>query len=182
MTLGTGMGAWVLLAGLFFPLGMARAGGQTLPDSLVGLDGNAVPSSEYEGKVVLFVNVASKCGFTTQYEALQNIYETFKDRGFVVVGVPCNQFGSQEPGSAGEIKEFCSLTYGVQFPMLAKQKVNGTQRSPLYRFLIGRGTPVMWNFEKFLVGRDGKVIDRYRSMTAPDSSKLLKAIEKALGQ
>jgi len=182
MALGTGMGACVMMMGLALPLGMARAARPAMPDSLTRLDGTDMPTADLEGKVLLFVNVASKCGFTPQYEGLQNLHETYKDQGLVILGVPCNQFGSQEPGSAGEIKQFCSLNFGVSFGMLQKQDVNGDARSALYNHLIGGGIRVLWNFEKFLIGRDGAVVDRFRSVTAPDSSKFIKAIEKALAQ
>jgi glutathione peroxidase-family protein len=152
--------------------------------ALVGIDGQPLPAEAVAGKVVLFVNVASKCGFTPQYDGLQKLWQTYKDRGFVIVGVPCNQFGGQEPGSSTEIASFCRLNYGVDFPLLEKQDVNGTNRSKLYAWLVGSpagdGSDVKWNFEKFLVGRDGRVIDRWRSMTGPDSDALKTAIEAAL--
>jgi glutathione peroxidase-family protein len=182
VSVGTSLGAWVMLAGLIWPFGVARADRPPMPDKLTLLDGTDLSIADLEGKVVVFVNVASKCGFTGQYEGLQNLYETFKDRGLVIVGVPCNQFGAQEPGTATDIAQFCSLTYGVDFPMLSKQDVNGDKRSLLYKHLVGGGTRVLWNFEKFLKGRDGKVIARYRSVTGPDSGKLVKAIEKALAE
>ena len=133
-------------------------------------------------KLVLVVNVASKCGFTKQYKELQQTYSEFSHRGFVVLGVPCNQFGAQESGSAGEIQSFCRLNFGVDFPLLHKQDVNGSDRSPLYDYLLKGRTPVLWNFEKVLVGKDGKVIDRFRSTTGPDSKKILTAIQSALGE
>lgn len=179
---GFGFGAWVVVAGLFWPFAMARAGRPEMPATLTLLDGSVAPSSDFEGKVLLFVNVASKCGFTPQYEGLQNLHETYQGKGLEVIGVPCNQFKAQEPGDANDIQQFCSLTYGVEFPLLAKQDVNGDARSDLYKHLVGGGTRVLWNFEKFLVGRDGEVVDRFRSMTAPDSAKLIKAIEKALAK
>ena len=130
-------------------------------------------SSEWSGKAVLFVNVASRCGFTDQYDGLQKLWTEYKEKGLVVVGVPCNQFGSQEPGKPEEIQSFCRMNFGVDFPLLEKQKVNGGERSPLYSFLLeGFKTPVAWNFEKILVGRDGAVVDRFRSATGPDSDKL----------
>ena len=162
--------------------GSDKAVAQTMPAKLTSLAGETIETSEWAGKVVLYVNVASKCGFTTQYDGLQKLWTTYKDRGLVIVGVPCNQFGSQEPGKAAEIQNFCRINYGVDFPLLEKQNVNGGKRSALYKFLLkGRSTPVMWNFEKFLVGRDGAVIDRYRSTTAPDDKALIAEIEKALG-
>lgn len=151
---------------------------------MIALDGSRFDPSTLSGKVVLFVNVASKCGFTGQYEGLQSLYAAHKDEGLVVVGVPCNQFGWQEPGNAGEISSFCRMTYGVDFPMLEKQSVNGKDRSALYQWLvgspIGAGSDVRWNFEKFLVGRDGKVIGRYRSQEAPLGGELERAVVAAL--
>ena len=151
---------------------------------LVRLDGTPLPDEVLDDKVVLFVNVASKCGFTPQYEGLQALWEEYEARGLVVVGVPCNQFGRQEPGSAEEIATFCSLNYGVSFPLLEKQDVNGSERSALYARLIdsevGGGDKVSWNFEKFLVGRDGRVRARFSSKVSPESSELRQAIEAAL--
>ena len=153
-------------------------------ESLTQIDGQTLPQEVLKGKVVLFVNVASKCGFTPQYDGLQALYETYKDQGFTIVGSPCNQFGAQEPGGSEEIASFCRLNFGVNFPLLEKQDVNGANRSPLYRFLVnsdvGGGKDIKWNFGKFLVGRDGKVIDRWGSMTKPQAGKLTKAVEAAL--
>ena len=152
--------------------------------SLVMLDGSSQPASQFADKVVLIVNVASRCGFTPQYDGLQALYEEFKEQGLVVVGVPCNQFGSQEPGTAEEIQSFCRLNYGVEFPLLDKQDVNGAQRSELYKRLVssqvGKGKDIKWNFEKFIVGRDGTVVNRFSSVTGAKSSKLRQAIEAAL--
>lgn len=149
------------------------------------LDGTPFDRSEIEGKAVLFVNVASKCGLTPQYEGLVKLHHTYRDKGFVVVGVPCNQFLGQEPGSSEEIASFCSATYGVDFPLLEKQDVNGKNRSPLYQFLIGSdaggGTDIAWNFEKFLVGRDGSVQRRFSPKTVPEASEVVAAIEGAIG-
>ena len=162
--------------------GSADSAAQTMPANLTLLSGDSMESSKWDGKVLLYVNVASRCGFTTQYDGLQKLWTDYKDRGLVVVGVPCNQFGSQEPGQAEEIQSFCRINYGVDFPLLDKQNVNGKARSELYKYLLANfKTPVAWNFEKILVGRDGKVIDRFRSATTPDSDKLKAAIESALG-
>ena len=154
--------------------------------ALESLDGTPFPVDELVGKVVLFVNVASRCGFTPQYEGLQALYEAHAKEGLVVVGVPCNQFAWQEPGSADEIANFCRMTYGVSFPMLAKQAVNGAGRSPLYQWLIGSakggGQRVAWNFEKFLVGRDGEVRARFGSRVAPSDPSLVQSIEQALAE
>ena len=168
-----------MMLGMVFGSGKSEA--QTMPANVTSLAGETMETSDWSGKVVLFVNVASRCGFTTQYDGLQALWKQYRDRGLVVVGVPCNQFGSQEPGQATEIQSFCRINYGVDFPLLEKQDVNGKGQSALYSFLLKGRTPVLWNFEKVLVGRDGAVIDRYRSTTAPDSDSLVKAIESALG-
>lgn len=153
-------------------------------ESLIQNDGSPMLAETLQGKVVLFVNVASKCGFTPQYDGLQSLHDTYKDQGFTIVGTPCNQFGGQEPGGAEEIASFCRLNFGVDFPLLEKQDVNGEARSPLYQFLVnsdaGGGKDIKWNFGKFLVGRDGQVIERWGSMTKPQSKKLVGAVEGAL--
>jgi len=154
--------------------------------SLTSLNSEPFDNSSLEGKVVLFVNVASECGFTKQYDGLQQLYETYQERGLVVVGVPCNQFGGQEPGGAEEIATFCRINFGVTFPLLEKQEVNGSGRSELYTNLIsstaGNDKDIRWNFEKFLVDRSGNVVERFGSSTKPDSSTLTQAIEAALGE
>jgi len=156
-----------------------------LPQPLIAIDGTALPDASIAGKVLLIVNVASYCGYTPQYAGLQTLSQRYRDRGLVVLGVPCNQFGSQEPGSAAEIRSFCSTRYGVDFPMLAKQDVNGPTRSPLYAFLVdsqvGGGRDISWNFEKFLVGRDGRVLARFGSPVVPLDPTVLAAVELALG-
>lgn len=148
------------------------------------LDGTPLSAEEISGKVVLFVNVASRCGLTPQYEQLVEVYHRFRDKGFVIVGAPCNQFLGQEPGSSGEIAKFCSTTYGVDFPLLEKQDVNGAERSPLYQWLVGSaaggGSDIGWNFEKFLVGRDGSVVKRFSPRVKPDAPEVIAAIEAAL--
>jgi glutathione peroxidase len=152
--------------------------------ALKSLDGSPMSSETLEGKTVLFVNVASRCGYTSQYEGLQALYEEKKKEGLVIVGVPCNQFGSQEPGSAKEIATFCERNYGVTFPILEKQDVNGSGRSALYDYLVdskvGGGSDVGWNFEKFLVNKTGDVVGRFPSGVTPGSSKLAAAISDAL--
>ena len=150
------------------------------------LDGSPQPLSDYRGKVLLVVNVASKCGFTRQYAGLEKLYQAHKDRGFAVLGFPANDFMGQEPGTEAEIKSFCTLTYGVTFPMFSKISVKGKRIHPLYAFLTdeklhpGSGGEVSWNFNKFLIGRDGAVLAHYGSRTAPDDPELAAAIENAL--
>ncbi|MFT5586345.1 MAG: glutathione peroxidase-family protein [Cognaticolwellia sp.] len=164
----------------------AEAGtAQAIPQiSLTALDGEPLSKDTLDGKVVLFVNVASRCGYTPQYEGLEELYQSRKNKGLVIVGAPCNQFGSQEPGSAEEIATFCKLNYGVTFPLLAKQDVNGAERSALYSSLVGSeagdGRDIKWNFEKFLVNREGQVVGRYGSSTKPQSDELTAAIDALL--
>ncbi|MGB7417121.1 MAG: glutathione peroxidase [Thermosynechococcaceae cyanobacterium] len=152
-----------------------------LPTSLTTLEGSPLSSETLENKVILFVNVASQCGLTPQYEGLVALNNEFSSRGLVIIGVPCNQFGQQEPGSPEEIKEFAASKYDVNFPLLEKQDVNGANRSPLYQFLVGDGPDIGWNFGKFLLGRDGAVIERFEPQTTPNDADLKAAIEKALG-
>ena len=149
---------------------------------LVQLDGTPLPADNIKGKAVLVVNVASYCGYTGQYDALQALSQSRASDGLVVVGVPCNQFGGQEPGTQAEIASFCKDRFGVTFPLLEKQSVNGPDRSPLYQFLVGDGSDVRWNFEKFVVGRDGKVVERFGSGTTPDAPELARAIDTALAR
>jgi glutathione peroxidase len=150
------------------------------------LDGKPGRLSDYAGKVVLAVNVASKCGFTPQYAGLQALNDRYSERGFTVLGFPSNQFFNQEPGSAEQIQEFCSLNYGVSFPLFAKLDVKGSHQHPLYAILTevpddsGKAGNVAWNFEKFLVGRDGRVVRRFRSKVVPQDPKLVEAIEAIL--
>jgi glutathione peroxidase len=150
------------------------------------LDGKVESLSAYAGKVVLAVNVASKCGFTPQYAGLQALQDRYADRGLVVVGFPCNQFFGQEPGTAEQIQEFCSLNYGVSFPLFAKLDVKGPDQHPLYAILTevaddsGKAGNVRWNFEKFLVGRDGRAVRRFRSKVVPEDPALVGAIESLL--
>ena len=154
-------------------------------ESLVQIDGQPMPAESLQGKVVLFVNVASKCGFTPQYDGLQALYEQYKSQDFTIVGSPCNQFGGQEPGGSEEIASFCRLNFGVTFPLLEKQDVNGESRSLLYQFLVnseaGGGKDIKWNFGKFLVDKNGEVIGRWGSMTKPQAKKITNAIDAALG-
>jgi glutathione peroxidase len=159
----------------------------TLPDlPLRALDGRSAALSDYAGRVRLLVNVASRCGLTPQYAALEALHEKYADQGFTVLGFPSNQFMGQEPGTAEEIQEFCSATYGVTFPLFEKIDVNGPQRHPVYAALVevsdgaGEAGDVQWNFEKFLVGRDGTVLARIRPRTEPDDPGVVAAIEQAL--
>ena len=151
------------------------------------IDGTDQSLRDYAGKVALVVNVASQCGLTPQYGGLEELYATFKDRGLVVLGFPCNQFGGQEPGTEGEIKTFCETKFGVSFPLFGKIDVNGPNRDPLYAFLTSESTApdgpgdVRWNFAKFLVDRQGKVIARFPPTTAPVSEEIVSALEAALG-
>jgi glutathione peroxidase len=151
---------------------------------LKDIDGKSTSLKEYEGKVMLIVNVASNCGYTPQYAGLEALHEKYKGRGFAVLGFPCNQFGGQEPGTNEEIKQFCSSKYRVSFPLFDKIEVNGPNRHPLYAVLAGRGSPfpgdIKWNFNKFLIGRDGKILRLFDSKAKPDSAKLIQAVEKAL--
>lgn len=147
--------------------------------------GTPVRLSNYSGKVVLIVNVASKCGLTKQYSALESLYEKYRDQGLVVIGFPANEFGGQEPGTNDEIQEFCTLNFGVKFPVLEKIVVKGPGQHPLYRELT-RALPsasgdITWNFEKFLVGRKGEVVARFAPRTEPDDLTVVSAIEKELG-
>jgi len=145
------------------------------------IDGKAVPLATFKGKVTLLVNVASRCGYTPQYTALEAVYEKYKDRGFAIAGFPANNFGEQEPGTNEEIKQFCSAKYNVTFPMFAKISVLGGDQAPLYQFLTKTaGGEIQWNFTKFLVDRNGKVIQRFESAVTPDSPEVIAAIESAL--
>jgi len=149
------------------------------------LDGSACDLSQYKGKVVLIVNVASRCGYTPQYAGLQKLYDAHKDKGLVVLGFPANEFGAQEPGSDAEIAQFCSSKYGVTFPMFSKIVVKGSGIAPLYKTLTETAAPpgdVNWNFEKFLIGRDGTIKGRYKSGVGPDDAALKTAIEAELAK
>ena len=154
--------------------------------SVKDIDGKDQNLADYKGKVVLIVNVASKCGNTPQYAGLEKMYEQYKDKGFVIVGFPANDFGAQEPGTNAQIKEFCSATYDVKFPMMGKITVKGKDIAPLYKFLTEKETagdfagPIEWNFDKFLVDRNGNVIARFGNQTKPQEAKVTAAVEKAI--
>ena len=154
--------------------------------AISALDGKPLDLSQFAGRATLVVNVASRCGLTPQYAGLEELHERYRDRGFSVLGVPCNQFAGQEPGTAEEIATFCSTTYGVTFPMTEKVDVNGPDRHPLYTELTsvkdagGEAGDVQWNFEKFLIAPDGRVVGRFRPRVTPDAEELVSAIEQVL--
>jgi glutathione peroxidase len=157
-----------------------------LQGTMTSLAGQEVDLSQYQGKVVLIVNVASQCGYTPQYKGLQALYDKYAQKGFIVLGFPCNQFGRQEPGTAAQIAQFCQKNYGVTFDMFEKIEVNGKSQCELYKFLTSPDTdpkyagPIQWNFEKFLIARDGTVVARFSSSVAPESKALVEAIEREL--
>lgn len=166
---------------------MGQSGTQSIHQvELPRLNGKPESLSVYSGKVVLAVNVASRCGFTPQYGGLQALQDRYEDRGFTVLGFPCNQFFHQEPGTPEQIQEFCNLNYGVKFPLFAKLDVKGAGQHPLYAILSdsaddsGKAGNVSWNFEKFLVGRDGRVVRRFRSKVTPEDPRLVDAVEALL--
>jgi len=181
-----------MLPGVQSPADAGGKGGKkvapVLNFKMTTLDGKTLDLSQLRGKVVLLVNVASKCGYTGQYKALQALYEKHAKDGLVIVGVPSNDFGKQEPGTNEEIAKFCKAEYGVTFPMLAKVAVKGEGQTPLYKFLTSKETnprfagPIRWNFEKFLIGRDGQVVARYASDADPDSEEFQKAIRDQLAR
>ncbi len=184
------------------------AGGQITQFTMVSLEGDTIPFTRYEGKVILIVNTASKCGFTPQYAGLESLYQKYKDRGLVILGFPCNQFGGQEPGTATDIRSTCLRNYGVNFPMFAKIDVNGADEAPLYSFLKAKapfvaypdtklgsrlddmhrknktgfdeGNNIRWNFTKFLVSKDGTTVKRFESMVSPEQME--KDIEQLLAE
>jgi glutathione peroxidase len=164
-------------------MGAAMSGASSIHDfTMDSIDGKKVSLADYKGKVALVVNVASRCGFTPQYAGLEALYRRYKDRGFVVLGFPANNFRGQEPGTNEEIREFCTRKYDVTFPMFAKISVKGEDKAPLYQFLTQTGGEIPWNFTKFLIGRDGKVITRLEPKTTPESPESITAIEAALAR
>jgi glutathione peroxidase len=182
-------GAMMLLGSLLITTSptLGRAGEKTVYDfSMKSIAGDTIPLSRYRGKVLLLVNVASRCGFTPQYKDLEALYRKYQDRGFAILAFPANNFRGQEPGTDAEIKEFCTLNYGVTFPMFSKISVKGEDQHPLYRYLTsGEANPstsgeVQWNFQKYLVGRDGKVLAKFLSRVKPFSEELTAALENAL--
>lgn len=175
----------LLFLAAFFPF-LSMAVSSPLDFKMKDLDGKELDLAKWKGKVVLFVNVASQCGYTPQYEDMQKLWEKYKDKGLVLVGVPANEFGAQEPGTNEEIKQFCLTKYKATFPMLAKIVVKGEGIHPLYKFLTQKETnpefpgDVKWNFTKFLIGRDGKIAGRFESKVKPMAKELVDAVEKAL--
>ena len=172
---------------IFNPTPMEPVSASSVYDfSMKDIDGRDVKLDKYKGSVVMIVNTASRCGYTPQYEGLQKIYDQYKDRGFVVLGFPANNFMGQEPGTEKEIKEFCTLKYNVTFPMFSKISVTGTDQHPLYGFLTNKktnpefGGDISWNFNKFLIGRDGKVVGRWGSKDKPEDPEVKAVIEKQL--
>jgi glutathione peroxidase len=185
----------IMLAVLFALPGaaLAETGGKETrePDSLLGLEarrlgGGTEALERYRGEVLLVVNTASRCGYTDQYDGLQVLYDRYRDRGFSVLGFPSNDFGGQEPGSDSQIRTFCRLNYGVEFPMFSKVRVKGTDAHPVYAYLTSLpepiGGPVKWNFQKYLVDRKGKVVARYAPGVDPQDARLLEEIERLLGE
>ena len=174
-----------LFAAMTLVSALTASAGQTVLDVPVkNIDGKDTSLKEYKGKVMLVVNVASKCGYTKQYTGLEAIQQKYKDKGFTVVGFPCNQFGGQEPGTNEQIKQFCSSKFNVTFPLFDKIEVNGPSRHPLYTVLAGKESPfpgdIKWNFNKFLIGKDGKILKRFDSKVTPESPEMTAAIEAAL--
>jgi glutathione peroxidase len=173
-----------LIAFLILAMTTSAADSGLYTTPLKDIDGRETSLAPYKGQVLLVVNVASKCGHTPQYKDLETLYTGHKADGLVVLGFPCNQFGQQEPGTNSEIKEFCSLNYGVSFPLFDKLDVNGEHRHPLYTILAGAGSPfpgdIGWNFTKFLVGRDGRILARFASEVKPDAPQLVAAVHAAL--
>ena len=175
------------LAGALFIMSLTAMGASSVHEfTLKAIDGKPVALSHFKGQVMLLVNVASQCGYTPQYEGLEKLYETYKARGFVIAGFPANNFGGQEPGTDNEIQTFCKSKYGVTFPMFSKISVAGGDKAPLYGFLTDRtsnpnsGGEIQWNFTKFLVDRDGKVLQRFEPAVEPLSRELVSAVEAAL--
>ena len=185
-TVFTTAGPRYLLIGAILTMATSLFAGSSLYSfTLNSIEGKPAPLADYKGKVVLIVNVASQCGYTPQYSALESIYEKYKDQGFVILGFPANNFGAQEPGTNEEIKTFCSRKYNVTFPMYAKISVKGADKAPLYQYLTEQTGPglagdIKWNFTKFLVDRNGNIVQRFEPAVTPDSKEITGAIEKQL--
>ena len=176
---------WLLLVSIIMTTTVASYAADSIYDiPLKDIDGKDATLKPYSGKVMLVVNVASKCGYTPQYAGLEALYKKYSAQGLVICGFPCNQFGGQEPGPAADIKQFCTSKYDVTFPMFDKLEVNGEHRHPLYISLAGKESPfpgnIKWNFTKFLIGRDGKILNRFESKVKPDAEEMTKAVEAAL--
>lgn len=171
---------------MFVQEGMAAVENNAYQFSFIKLHSDQpLPLKAFEGKVVMVVNTASQCGFTPQFASLEKLYQKYKDRGFVIIGVPSNDFGHQEPGSSQDIETFCRVNYGVTFPMTEKTVVSGTHAHPFYIWayqILGLGTAPKWNFHKYLIDKHGKLVNYYYSMTSPDSSKISREIEKLLNE
>jgi glutathione peroxidase len=181
----TTMHKYLLIGALLTMATSLFAGSGLYSFTLNSIEGKPAPLAGYKGKVVLLVNVASQCGYTPQYSALESIYEKYKDQGFVILGFPANNFGAQEPGTNEEIKTFCSRKYSVTFPMYAKISVKGDDQAPLYSYLTKQTGPgisgdIKWNFTKFLVDKNGNVVQRFEPAVTPDSKEVTAAIEKQL--
>jgi glutathione peroxidase len=178
------MKQWIFFTSLFLLQALGLNGSSIYQVPLKDIGGSDVTLGDYKGKTLLIVNVASKCGLTKQYAGLEALYRKYKDRGLVVLGFPCNQFGGQEPGTNEEIQEFCSREFNVTFPLFDKIEVNGEDRSPLYERLAGPNSPfpgqIKWNFTKFLVGADGTILQRFEPRVAPDAPDLIAAVEASL--
>jgi glutathione peroxidase len=179
--------AYFLFGALLIMAGSLFAASSIYGFTLNSIDGNPAPLAEYKGKVILLVNVASQCGYTPQYSALEAIYEKYKDQGLVILGFPANNFGAQEPGTNQEIKTFCTRKYSVTFPIYSKISVKGPDQAPLYAFLTkdtapGIGGEIKWNFTKFLIDRNGNVVQRFEPAITPDSKEMTSAIEQRLKQ
>lgn len=178
----------LFLLGVTFVMTVSAASAPGVYDfTLPSIDGKAMPLADYKGKVILIVNVASRCGYTPQYTALEALYEKYQSQGFVILGFPANNFGGQEPGTNQEIKTFCSRKYDVKFPLYSKVSVKGDDQTPLYQYLTKQTAApiageIKWNFTKFLVDRNGAVIQRFESAVTPDSPEVVSAVEKALKQ
>jgi glutathione peroxidase len=174
------LGLVIIMAGSLF------AASSLYSFTLPSIDGKPMPLADFKGKVILMVNVASQCGYTPQYSALEAVYEKYKDKGFVIVGFPANNFGAQEPGTNEEIRTFCSRKYNVTFPLYAKVSVKGADQTPVYQYLTKDANPavageIKWNFTKFLVDRNGHVVQRFEPAVTPDSKEVVAAIERLLG-
>ena len=185
LSLSTAAGKYLVIGAILMMTTSLIAGSGLYSFTLNSIDGKPSPLGEYKGKVVMIVNVASQCGYTPQYSALESIYEKYKGQGFVILGFPANNFGAQEPGTNEEIKTFCTRKYNVSFPMYAKISVKGADQAPLYSYLTketgaGLSGDIKWNFTKFLVDRNGNVVQRFEPAVTPDSKEVTEAIEKQL--